>query len=271
MTENRWGKGGRGVGAHRGRLLNRCLWALLAVSGVALATSARSARPTAWREVAPGFAYRRLRIAASSLGDKALLHVVRVDPGRYRVRLIDASADQTATAREMAGGRKALAVVNGGFFDPDLRPLGLRVTAGRQLRALRRADWGVFLIRDGRPAIVHTRDYRPEGVSEAVQCGPRLVVDGHITRLKQQSARRACVAIDGAGRVLLAVTEGADVDATHLARALSAPATAGGLGVRQALNLDGGPSAQLYAAVGRFNVDLRGTWGVPDGLGVFRP
>ncbi|MBI3947338.1 MAG: phosphodiester glycosidase family protein [Armatimonadetes bacterium] len=248
-------------------------WLLVAITGMGAAVSVGLAgcltRPAEGQDPAPGLSYRRLEIAASAEGDAAELHALRVDPARYRIRLVTAGAGDTATARRLAVSSGALAVINGGFFDEDFRPLGLRVARGRRLRPLRRADWGVFLIRDGHPEIVHTRDYRPEGVSEALQCGPRLVVRGEITRLKQQSAQRACVGIDRQGRVVLAVTRGHDVDATYLARALRRPEEEGGLGCRDALNLDGGPSAQMFVSVGRFRLDLPGTWGVPDGLGVF--
>ena len=268
---SRHSRGSVGAAGGRGwRPALRLGLALVAVAAaLALVGSSRLAQSRGWRAISPGIEYRRLRIPASDATDIAELHALRVDPGRCRLRVVCAGTGRTAPVRELAARYGALAVINGGFFDPQFRPLGLRVSHGEQLRPLRRADWGVFLVRAGRPAIVHTRDYHPAGVTEAVQCGPRLVVDGHATRLKKQSARRACIGIDGRGRVLLVVSQGADVDATNLARALSAPDTGAGLGCHDALNMDGGPSAQLFAAHRGFRLDLPGTWGVPDGLGVF--
>lgn len=254
----------------RGSVLRGWLVALLVLGGLGLWLSACAVRPAGWREVAPGLSYRTLRLPASETDGSALLHVLRVDLQRYRIALLTAGEGETATVREMAERSGAVAAINGGFFDERFRPLGLRVSRGHELRPLRRANWGVFLIRSGKPAIVHTRDYQPAGVTEALQCGPRLVVNGQATQLKPQSARRACIGIDRQGRVLLAVSKGADVDATRLARLLCAPEAGGGLDCRDALNLDGGPSAQLYISAGDLHLDLQGTWGVPDGLGVFR-
>lgn len=254
----------------RGSILRRGLAGLLLVGAMAAWLSACAVRPAGWRQAAPGLSYRTLRLPASDANGSAVLHVLRVHPQHYRIALLTAGEGQTATVREMAERSGAVAAINGGFFDERFRPLGLRVSRGRQLHPLRRANWGVFLIRSGKAAIVHTRDYRPAGVTEALQCGPRLVVNGQPTQLKPQSARRACIAIDRQGRILLAVSHGADVDATRLARLLCTPEARGGLGCRDALNLDGGPSAQLYASAGDLRLDLQGTWGVPDGLGVFR-
>ena len=102
-----------------------------------------------------------------------------------------------------------------------------------------------------------------------MQCGPRLVVKGEVTRLKKQYARRSCVGLDGVGRILLVATDGSTMDATYLARVLAAPEEKSGLGCRDAMNLDGGGSTQLYVGYRGFRLDLRGAWPVPDGLGVF--
>lgn len=256
-------------GPRSGRLLRNCLWPLLVLCSFGFLAAGRILRTEGWREISPGLEYRHLEAKASELGDTAVLHAVRVDLKQYRIGLLRAGKEKAATIRELAGRSRAIAAVNGGFFDEDLRPLGLRVTGGKELRPLRRTSWGVFVIRNGKPAILQMRDYRPSGVTEALQCGPRLVVNGEVTRLKKQHARRACVGIDRAGRVLLVVTNGSTMDATYLARALRAPESEKGLDCPNALNLDGGGSAQLYFDYRGFRLDLPGAWGVPDGLGVF--
>ncbi len=260
-------RGRRGSGS--GAILRGLIWPVLVLCSLGFLAAGRLQRGRGWHEISPGMEYRRLEAQASDLGDTAVLHVLRVDLKHYRIRLLRAGKEQAASIRELAGQSRAAAAINGGFFDEELRPLGLRVTGGKELRPLRRANWGVFVIRNGKPAILHARDYRPEGVTEALQCGPRLVVNGEVTRLKKQYARRACIGIDRAGRVLLAVTNGSTMDATYLARVLRAPEPKSGLGCVNALNLDGGGSAQLYVDHHGFRLDLPGAWGVPDGLGVF--
>jgi uncharacterized protein YigE (DUF2233 family) len=194
------------------------------------------------------------------------LRVVRVDLKRWRLASSDTRpstpdaglAVVEATARE-AG---AFVAVNGGFFDQNGEPMGLRVTDGIQRNPLRHADWGVFFVRDGVPDLVHTKDAeRADGAEFAIQCGPRLVADGQPMQLRSSVHRRTVIGSDAAGKVYLVVSLGF-VDMNALAAALAAPQQAGGLGLTQALNLDGGPSTQLF-------VDASdGVWNVAGGTGV---
>lgn len=192
--------------------------------------------------------------------------MVRADPKRWRLswlRSTEAEADASlAGVDAMARRASARVVVNGGFFDEAGRPLGLRVSEGAPRNDLRKADWGVFFVRDGVASQVHTREASAARKAEfAIQCGPRLVQDGKPLRLKPGLHRRTVIGSDPRGRVYLAVTLGmADLNA--LAEALARPVDAGGLGLRHALNLDGGPSTAMF-------VDgAGGQWNVPGMSGV---
>jgi uncharacterized protein YigE (DUF2233 family) len=155
---------------------------------------------------------------------------------------------------------------NGGFFDTDWRPLGLRIAAGKTLIGLRpRVDWGVLVLRDERAQIVHSREFRPDpAIEQAIQVGPRLLVDGQPLRLKPQVSRRTAVALDRDGRTLTVVVTRVAASAQALAELLAR------LGFHSALMLDGGPSSQLSAALGGLELDLRGGYAVPDALVVRR-
>ena len=140
--------------------------------------------------------------------------------------------------------------------------MGLRVSQKKQISRLRRSDWGVFWIKNGRAHIVHTRDFsskiRPE---EALQCGPRLVVAGRTTQLKPQSSRRSGVGIDARGRVVLAMAD----DWLSLRDWAQVWSQSDGLGCRDALNLDGGPSTQI-AFRAKSEESVSGGWPVPDAI-----
>ena len=56
------------------------------------------------------------------------------------------------------------------------------------------------------------------------------------------------------------------VEATAFARFLADPPDRGGLGCREALNLDGGPSTQLVVKLPALTLTLPGGWAVPDAL-----
>ena len=137
---------------------------------------------------------------------------------------------------------KALAAVNGGYYGDAKQPLGLRISRGRKLSPLHGTMWGVFYVRKGRAHIVPTEKFiMRSDITEAVQCGPRLVENGVVQKLKNQYARRTGIGVTADGKVVLAVADGS----------LSLPdwakfwADKNGLNCTDALNLDGGPSSQL--------------------------
>ena len=71
-------------------------------------------------------------------------------------------------------------------------------------------------------------------------------------------------------QVILLNTEDTDMNAQDLARIFHLPESQGGLECRDALTLDGGPSAQMYADYKSLKIDIPGGWGVPNGIGVFK-
>ena len=210
---------------------------------------------------APGLVYR-----PAELPGGASAHLLVVDLERARLRVLDARdyGASALTAREFVERTGATAAVNASFFDLDGTPLGLLVVDGEQRSGLRSVDWGVFAIPEqGRANIVHTRDWTsPGGTLQALQSGPRLVVAGQPLTLKKQSARRTAVCTLSDGRVELLVVPGS-VQASALAEFLAAQ------GCSDALNLDGGPSTQLYLRREGTVVDVPGAYGVPIALGVF--
>jgi uncharacterized protein YigE (DUF2233 family) len=213
------------------------------------------------RPLAPGVAYREVTAGAFTLA------VVEVDPARASVRVLDARrfGQPVLTAREFAERSGALATVNASFFDDRKAPLGLVVSDREVRNPPRRAGWGIFFVRGGRAGIAAAPAFSvTKAVEQAVQVGPRLLTGGRVTRLKPQSARRSVVGLDGAGHVYLAVTTRGEAEATDLAELLRS-----GLGLVDALNLDGGGSTQLYLRAGGVEQDERGIWPVPVALGVF--
>jgi hypothetical protein len=63
-----------------------------------------------------------------------------------------------------------------------------------------------------------------------------------------------------------------DTDAyfQDLARIFGLPESEGGLECRDALALDGGGSAQMYAEYKSLKIDIPGGWAIPNGIGVFK-
>ena len=213
-----------------------------------------------WRAVAPGA--HHLRVDQEGLS----VDLLRFDLSHYSPEVVVLGADRPRTVAALRHETGAAAAFNGGFFDTEWRPLGLRIAAGKTLVGLRpRVDWGVLAVRAGRAQIVHSREFKADPrIEQAIQVGPRLVVAGQALRLKPQLARRTAVALDREGRSLTVIVTRAAAAAQALADLLAR------LGFDSALMLDGGPSSQLSVALGGFELDLRGGYAVPDALVVRR-
>jgi uncharacterized protein YigE (DUF2233 family) len=69
-----------------------------------------------------------------------------------------------------------------------------------------------------------------------------------------------------AGGNIVVLVVSTKVEATAFARFLADPPDQGGLGCRDALNLDGGPSTQLVVKLPGLALSLPGGWGVPNAL-----
>jgi uncharacterized protein YigE (DUF2233 family) len=225
--------------------------------------SSSVARQASWQEISPGVQMRRWHVTVEGL--RVPIVAVRAAASRFRVDT-GATLDVATWRRRMAGA----AVANGGFFDTDGRTLGLRIARGKQISPLRSADWGVFYVSPKGARIVHTREWAgwskrvKSRVREAVQCGPRLVVDGRVLHLKPQWARRTGVGIMRDGRIVLAVTE----DEMSFAAWAALWARRDGLNCVDALNLDGGGSTQLAIRTAKTTYDVGGAWPVPDVVGL---
>ncbi|MHB9025747.1 MAG: phosphodiester glycosidase family protein [Armatimonadota bacterium] len=206
-----------------------------------------------WRQTAPGIEVRKL-------GDERNPTIaVRVDPARCRIRVVDAhqrKAQQGSTAQKVCPPNGA--AINASFFADDLTPIGLVIADGKKTRPLRNdAGWGIFLLRQGRPEIISAKNARVLNVTQAAQSKPRLVIAGNIPSFKSQPpAYRSAVGVDKQSRLLLAASNGLySLEGwAHLCR--------DDLGCVNALNLDGGPSAQL-AVRGKYPQNVEGGWDVP--------
>ncbi len=226
-----------------------------------------------WQKIDEGFEVRSAQLNEQPYQTPIKLTALRLAVDKYAVRVLDSRDFGTdrMEIKTLAKRARALAAVNGGFFLPDYRPLGLLIVDGRETNPLRKTDWGIFLIQDNRPRIIHTSEFQYGGaVSQAIQVGPRLVVGGRELQMKKQVARRSAVGVTFRDQVILLRTEDSDVYAQDLARIFSLPESRGGMECRDALTLDGGPSAQMYVEYKSLKIDIRGGWAVPNGIGVFK-
>ncbi len=206
-------------------------------------------------------------------------HLLRVDLGRHALRVADARREgrKAASVDELGREAKALAALNGTFFDENYRPLGLVASAGRELNPLRNVSWwAAFLVREhgsgGSAEILTTAQIQAIAPADrgpfaaALQTGPRTVSAGQPVKLKEQSAARSAVCVLDPTHVILLATEGSPVESNALAAFMAAEPADAGLGCEAGLMFDGGPSAQLWIEAPGLSRFVRGGWAVPNAL-----
>jgi uncharacterized protein YigE (DUF2233 family) len=225
-----------------------------------------------WKSIHDGLRYGRFQY------ERATFHALRLDLSRVDLRIADArrASRETAEIGQLVSETKALAGVNGTFFDEATRPIGWLVSEGRQLNTLHETSWWSSLIvreTEGKPGaeimlndavkalLVSSRSQ----VKFAIQVGPRTVADGAPLKLKNQVAERTAVCVIGPQDLVLIATEG-KVESNALATIMARPLDQGGLGCRQGMMFDGGPSTQLAIRTEQMRLDVRGGWGVPDAV-----
>jgi exopolysaccharide biosynthesis protein len=244
--------------------------------------------PLQWQELEPGLEFSRLSFVRKSNQERIELAALRVDPRRFKFGLIRASELLSSPAGEipdMAGKSQALAAVNASFYLPDTyQPIGLLVSAGKTLNAWKKkAGSGVFLADAGSVEIAWSKKYDPawEKKELAVQAGPLLLEpDRHpgIYSNGHKYENRTAVGVDGAGWAMLVCAlrqdeEGqslAGLDLYELMKIASQPASAGGLGLTAALNLDGGISTSMAIRHPKLSLEVPSLRPVSNGIAVFR-
>lgn len=221
-----------------------------------------------WRTLRPGLEYSVLQPSKTNIWGK--IHVFRIDPRYFHLELALAADQQkqTSSARSLALANRGLIAINGGFFTPELKPIGLRIKNGIVRQRMQHTRWwGIFYIKNNKPYLVAPRYYRKQkGIQFALQSGPRLVVNGRIPRLKPGFAARSALGITRDHKILLLATEKLVLTTTELAQIMQAPPQSNGLNCEYALNLDGGNSTQVYAHVDRLYLDVRGYANITDAV-----
>ena len=184
-------------------------------------------------------------------GERATLNTAFFVNRRATFEVIDQPAPPRRELADEMMRRKAIAGVNGGFFDSEDAPLGLRVNAGRVISPLRKAKLltGVLVASPAQCDIVRATHFVMNAkVDAAVQCGPLLVEHGKpIAGLNDtRKARRTFAAVDGNGHSALGVSS--PVSLAQLGKILAVPDVAGNMNIVRALNLDGGSSTAFWFA-----------------------
>jgi exopolysaccharide biosynthesis protein len=211
-----------------------------------------------WRAVGPGVEYREYA------GEHSDIHVTRVDLTNKAIQVIATPEPyRGTTVSEFAQKTKAIAAINGDYFDPKFVPRGLLISncdrwAGARGNPMRQSYVGIE--GEGRASIQPVSAFDPETttVSTAVSGWPLLIksctpftsrqLPGSDVFTRAPQPRTAVgVSKDGA-TVYFVVADGRRTGVPGLTLAELADFMSDELGACSAVNLDGGGSSAMWVA-----------------------
>lgn len=192
---------------------------------------------------AGGVEHRRLELVETVSGEDATLDLALFSAKAATVRVIDnPSGDDLAVVTRQV---RAIAGVNGGYFDPQNAPVGLLISDGKMIAPLRKVRLlsGVLVVTKARVELLRSGEYSSrKNVIAAVQCGPFLVEGGKaVPGLNAtKPARRTFVITSGSEQAAIGFSSA--VTLAQLGEILATPT----LKIQRALNLDGGSSSAFW-------------------------
>jgi exopolysaccharide biosynthesis protein len=215
-----------------------------------------SAAQAEWKilstEPEPGRAaieHRHLIVEDAAANQRVAVDVAVFSAKSTALQVIDNPEGESLSA--IMKREKCACGVNGGYFDPEFKPMGLRINDGRTLSPLRRTPLITgILLRSARGIdVVRVGEFsHVKKITAAIQSGPFLVeTNKHVRGLDDsQLARRTFAGIADTDRALLGICS--DVSLAELANILATVPVAGNFKIRRAINLDGGSSSAFWFA-----------------------
>jgi Phosphodiester glycosidase len=229
----------------------RFVYRSLLVLPVALAVSAQAEWKILSAELEPGPAgiEHRHVVMEDTAGQRVTVDVAVFPAKSTALRVIDNPDGQSLAA--VMKGEKYACGVNGGYFDSDFKPIGLRVADGATFSPLRRARLitGILLQSQRGIDVVRAGEFsHAKKIVAAVQSGPFLVeANKRISGLNgSQAARRTFAGIATNDRAFLGFCS--DISLSGLADMLATAPIAADSKIRRAMNLDGGSSSAIWFA-----------------------
>lgn len=238
-----------------------------------------------WYKLRDGLDFARIRVYSDGRPVDSLA-VVRADPERNRFRaFFDGKRLKTVERWQEATGADIM--FNSGYYDygatstnePELVPSGLIISDGitRGPKTNEKAR-GMFVAeprdsRRPRARIIdmarESYDWRENVWGTGVQSWPMLhYADGRVgVNPSNWYANRTAICDDKDGNILAITTEGGFFSLHQLGRFLDESR----LGIRNALNLDGGPPACMAVKTPRLQYATYGQWVTQDGRDISFP
>jgi hypothetical protein len=194
-----------------------------------------------------GLEHRYLVVEDSGSGDRASLELAIFSTKSCRLKVVDRDSGPRRDLDETMADGNFLAAVNGGYFDPDYRPIGLLVVDGKVITPLQKARLlsGVLSSTGKKVQISRVSEFSMSQKPEtAIECGPMLVDGGKLVRGLESTkgARRTFAAVAGDKAALGFCSDVTLADLSSILAILSIPE----FKIQRALNLDGGSSSAFW-------------------------
>jgi hypothetical protein len=188
--------------------------------------------------------HRHVDLAETQTDNRAMVDLALFSAKSSKLRVID-NADGVTLSDAMRR-TNCIAGINGGYFDPNFAPLGLRIINGKVTSRLTRGRlMSGVLSSDNAIHIFRVAEFSlRRKPNAAIECGPFLVDFAKPVRgLEPRRAARRTFAATGSGdRAALGFCS--DATLADLASILATPL--GDFKIQRALNLDGGSSSAFW-------------------------
>ena len=223
-----------------------------------IAADAQWAEISSQSEPSPskGLEHRYVVVEQSDSGDRASLELAVFSTKSCRLRVVDQPIEPRRDLDEAMQSGNFLAAVNGGYFDPEYRPIGLLIVDGTIIAPLQKARLlsGVLSAFAKKVQIARISEFSPtQKPDAAVECGPMVVDVGKSVRGLESTkiARRTFVAVGSGDKAALGFCS--DVTLADLSSILAIVAIPE-FKIQRALNLDGGSSSAFWFKRGNGSV-----------------
>jgi Phosphodiester glycosidase len=195
-----------------------------------------------------GLEHRYLVVEESGSGERASLELAIFSTKACRLRVIDQPSEPRVELEEAMNRGNFLAAVNGGYFDPEYRPIGLLIVDGALLTPLQRARLlsGVLTASAKKVQIARVAEFslipKPD---MAIECGPMIIDLGKAVRGLESTrlARRTFAAVGAGDKAALGFCS--EVTLADLSNILATSLIVD-FKIQRALNLDGGSSSAFW-------------------------
>jgi len=246
-------------------MIRRFLIALCGSLAAVSAAGADSAIGIQLHEISIDHADRAIRLSLAIFDEK-----------KFSIRIVDNAApgdrarfNNLAIAMDQLG---CVAGCNGGFFiRQPFDPFGLMISDGREFGTFNPGGWmnGLLVVRDGGATLEPSSSLKSRsGITGLLQTGPWLIREGapEPNLDTDRYAPRTFVGHDDHGTWAIGTSERCSLQ--ELASLLTSDGVKDAIEIRQALNLDGGPSTGLWVKRAPTNFYVREGWPVRDYIGI---